>query len=78
MRVFVRNQVDFSSGVRGLGSDRQGKLILILLIVRMESVPTAMVLIYPRLLLPRRRESRQVRLKSRAECSFALFCSSVF
>lgn len=60
MRVFVRNQVDFSSGVRGLGNDRQGKLILILLcllIVRMGSIPTAMVLIYTRLLLPRRRES---------------------
>lgn len=60
MRVFVRNQVDFSSGVRGLGNDRQGKLILILLcllIVRMGSIPTAMVLIYTRLLLTRRRES---------------------
>lgn len=41
----------------------------------MGSTPTAMVLIYPRLLLPRRRESRQVKTKitSRMLLCFVLF-----
>lgn len=50
-------------------------ILLCLLIVKMGSTPTAMVLIYPRLLLPRRRESRQVKtqITSRMLLCFVLF-----